>query len=544
MSEVKDEYLSRRGFVSGLTLGALTLAGGLVACAPQSTSTDGDDEQGSGDASVNPVLTAPENIAETLDADIVVVGAGISGLACAVQAAKDGNKVIVLEKGSQAGGNGLGTEGVFAIGSKMQREQGIHITSADILSAELEESQYRGDGSLWLDLCENSAGNIEWLQENGVRFSGIIDNYHTGLYATMHWFEEIDGSMGGASYVAPMVATAESAGAEFRYTMKAYLLIQESDKITGLYAEDLSTGDHIQVNTKAVVLASGGIGANPELLKKQGWQQSNIDDKISMCMPTIEGDGYSMAMTVGGNDYLAYSCDQAFIGIKAIGTDTTPPYSSALNGGNGIGGCGPTLWINQDARRFNDEGISHFNMAAPEPACRGNRESYTVFDQATTDTYLTDPADLQLLNDAIADPANSNSIIKADTYEALAENFNLDVETFVAQVERYNKYCADGKDLDFGKDPQFLVPLTNAPYYMAKIVPLFVVIIGGIMTNIRAEVLDEKLEAIPGLYAVGLDGAMMHKNVYTQNMPGSNMGNNVNSGRNAARSATDYIKGT
>ncbi|MDR1183647.1 MAG: FAD-dependent oxidoreductase [Coriobacteriales bacterium] len=539
MKDLFDEGkgLSRRGFISGLTLGAVALTGGLAGCAPKDAddaATDIPDEETS---------TAPESIAETLDCDIVVVGAGISGLACAVQAAKDGNRVLVLEKGAQAGGNGLGTEGVFAIGSKMQLEQGIDITPADILSTELEESQYRGDGSLWLDLCENSAENIEWLQENGVKFSGIIDNYHTGLYATMHWFEEIDGSMGGASYVTPMVTVAESAGAEFRYTMKAYLLIQEGDKITGLYAEDLATGDYIQVNAKAVVLASGGIGANPELLKKQGWQQSNIDDKISMCIPTIEGDGYSMAMAAGGNDYLAYSCDQAFIGIKAIGTDTTPPYSSALNGGNGIGGCGPTLWINQDARRFNDEGITHFNMASPEPACRGNRESYTIFDQTTVDTYLTDPTDLQLLNDAIADSANSDSIIKADTYEALAENFDLDVETFVAQVERYNSYCTSGKDLDFGKDPQFLVPLTNAPYYIAKIVPLFVVIIGGIMTNIRAEVLDEDLEAIPGLYAVGLDGAMMHKNVYTQNMPGSNMGNNVNSGRNAARSATDYIKG-
>ena len=67
------------------------------------------------------------------------------------------------------------------------------------------------------------------------------------------------------------------------------------------------------------------------------------------------------------------------------------------------------------------------------------------------------------------------------------------------------------------------------------------VVIGGITTNIRSEVLDDSLNAIPGLYAVGLDGAMLHRNVYTQNMPGSNMGNNVNTGRNAARSAAEYL---
>jgi fumarate reductase flavoprotein subunit len=546
VSGIQDEtaWVSRRTFLSGLTVGALTLAGALSACAPKSTSSSeegGSGVDGTSNTAENDTLAPPENIVETLETDIVVVGAGISGLAAAVQAAQDGNRVLVLEKGPFAGGNGIGTEGVFAIGSKIQKEQGINITPADIISKELEESQYRGDGSLWLDLCEKSAENIDWLQENGVGFSGIVDNYHTGLFATMHWFEEIDGSMGGPSYVEPMVAAAETAGAEFRYEMKASLLIQEADKITGLYAENVSTGDFIQVNAKAVVLASGGVGANPELLKKQGWQQRNIDDKITMCVPSVEGDGYKMALAVGCNDYLAYSCDQAFIGIKALGTDSTPPYSSALNGGNGIGGCGPTLWVNQDGRRFNDEGISHFNMAALEPACRGNRDSYTVFDQATIDAHITDPADLKILNDAVADPSHSDSIFKADTYEALAKNFGLDVETFVGQVERYNSYCARGQDLDFGKDSQFMVPLTTAPYYMARIQPTFVVIIGGIMTNIRSEVLDEDLTAIPGLYAVGLDGAMMHRNVYTQNMPGSNMGNNVNSGRNAAKSAGTYL---
>ncbi|MDR1185156.1 MAG: FAD-dependent oxidoreductase [Coriobacteriales bacterium] len=541
-SENKGQ-VSRRSFVAGIagvSLGLASLAGGLTACSPKQENAV---SSGEPVANGTPISTVPESVAESLDCDIVIVGAGISGLACAVQAAQDGNKVLVLEKGAMAGGNGIGTEGVFAIGSKMQLEQGIEITPSDIISAELEESQYRGDGSLWLNLCENSAGNIEWLQENGVKFSGIVDNYHTGLFATMHWFEESDGSLGGASYIAPMVATAERLGVEFRYEIKAYLLVQDAGQVTGLYAEDLATGEHIQVNARAVILASGGVGANPELLKRQGWQQRNIDEKISMCMPTVEGDGYLMAMAAGGNDYLAYSCDQAFIGIKALGTDTTPPYSSMLNGGNGIGGCGPTLWVNQDALRFNDESITHFNMAALEPACRGNRMSYTMFDQSIVDTFITDPEDLAFLNNAVADPTNSDSIVVADTYEALAENFGLDVETFVASVERYNSYCQSGNDLDFGKDSQFMVSLTNAPYYMANIVPLFVVLIGGIMTNIRAEVLGEELTAIPGLYAVGLDGAMMHKNVYTQNMPGSNMGNNVNAGRNAAKSATAYIKG-
>ena len=134
-------------------------------------------------------------------------------------------------------------------------------------------------------------------------------------------------------------------------------------------------------------------------------------------------------------------------------------------GGNGIGGCGLTLWINQDGNRFNNEALTHINMAAPEAACcRGNREAYTIFDQAVFDAMVTDPADREIFETAVADPANAYSIVSGENIEELAQNF-------------------------------------------------------------------------------GLDGAMLHRNVYTQNMPGSNMGNNVNSARNAARSAAAYIAG-
>ena len=87
-----------------------------------------------------------------------------------------------------------------------------------------------------------------------------------------------------------------------------------------------------------------------------------------------------------------------------------------------------------------------------------------------------------------------------------------------------------------------MTPLENGPFYMGKMVNLLVVIDGGLMTNKRAEVLDSEHAPIPGLYAVGLDGAMLWRNVYTQNMPGTQMGNNINSGRNAANAASKYIK--
>jgi fumarate reductase flavoprotein subunit len=532
----EELYLSRRGFVSGLTLGALALTGGLAACAPKSSTTDGSDGSQGDDTSANPAQTAPENIAETLDVDIAVVGAGASGLACAVQAAQSGNKVIVLEKGAWVGGNSVGTEGVFAVGSSLQRDLGIHIDPVDVASKELEEAQYRTDGSLWIDLINNSAENIAWLQENGVLFGGVVDNYYTGLFSTMHWFKD---SSGAKSYVPQMQAAAEGYGAEFRLNTRATLLIENNGVITGVYAID-GDGNNIQVNAKAVVLASGGIGANRELLVQQGWEQDKVDEMMIQCMPSVEGDGYTMARAVGAKDYLPNSADHSFNAIEAFGFDSIPPYDSPLNASLGPASGGPVLWVNQDADRFNNEGIAWINMAAQATACKGNRVTYTVFDRAVLDTYIVDPVDADLVAEALTDD-NAGSIFSADSFETLAEHFGLDAKTFKTTVERYNGFCKDGRDLDFGKDPQFLKALDTPPFYMAKVISLLIVVYGGITTNKKAEALDDKLNPIPGLYAAGIDGAMLWRHVYAQNMPGTAMGNNVNSGRNAARNATAYI---
>lgn len=531
------ERLSRRSFICGA--GAVAAAGviGLAGCEPKSeTGSSADVSQVD---STDGASGVPEKVDEELDCDIVVVGAGISGLSATVQAARDGNKVITLEKGVNVGGNGMGTEGVFAVGSKYQKQLGIEIEPVDIAAKELEQAQYRSDGSLWIDMINNSADNIAWLEENGVEFSGVVDNYHTGLYATMHWFKD---DAGAKNYVPQMQAAAEAAGVEFRTNTRATQLIVDGDTVKGVYAEN-GDGNVIQVNAKAVILASGGIGANRELLVQQGWEQSKVDEMMIQCVPTVEGDGYLMAMAVGAKDFLPNSADQSFNAIRAFGFDSTPPYTSPLNASLGPASGGAVLWVNQDAERFNDEAIAWTtNMAAQATACKGNRETYVVFDQAVLDTYTTDSTDAQIVSDALADPSNTDSIFSADNFEDLAANFGLDVESFIKTVNRYNELAEAGKDNDFGKAADFMKPITAKPYYIAKVISLLVVIDGAVTTNKKAEALDNELQPISGLYAVGLDGAMLWRNIYTQNMPGTVMGNNVNSGRNAARNAGAYIK--
>lgn len=524
MTQVK---MDRRAFLAGSAMAAVS-AVGLASCAPSAKSAKTKEAS----AEVQRVSLDPQ--AESVD--VVVVGAGISGLAACVQASENGQSVIVLEKGGAAGGNGMGTEGIFAVGSTLQKEQGIEISASEIVHTELSESQWRSSGSLWYDLVSKSADNFAWLQKQGVQFSGVVDNYHVGLYNTMHWWKDNAGAVG---YVPPMQAAAEANGVEFRFNSPATQLIEEDGKIVGVVV-DGKDGEY-QIQAKAVILASGGIGANPEYLKETGWTQEKVDEMMIVCSPNVAGDGYRMASEMGAKSFLSDAAIQSFQGVTAFGNDETVPYNSPLNGGNGLVALGPALWVDQDANRFCDESIAVvYNMAANACACLGNKENYAIFDQAFVNGLGLDEHDQAILDKATAGEY-PESVFSANSIEELGSHFGLDTAQLAQTVARYNELASAGFDADLGKDASFLAPIQTPPFYIAKIVNNIVVVDGGITTNIRCEALDEDLNPIPGLYAVGLDGAMLWRNVYTQNMPGTAVGNQVNTGRNAANAARDYI---
>ena len=124
--------LSRRSFLGVAAACGLAAGAGLAGCAPKPDDdpTAQENEQEQPDKNM-----APTDIKETLDADVLVVGLGMSGLAAAVQAASNGAKVIGIEKMNATGGNGIGVEGIFAVGSSLEVEQGIEIDPAEIVGA-------------------------------------------------------------------------------------------------------------------------------------------------------------------------------------------------------------------------------------------------------------------------------------------------------------------------------------------------------------------------------------------------------------------------
>ena len=157
--------MSRRSFLTGVAgVGAIAALGGLAGCAPSQEKADTSNAKA--DAASGPKTY--DKVDKTYDTDLLIVGGGGSGLACAVQAALNKTNFILIEKGSELGGNASFVEGMFAIESKMAEEQGIHVTPSEIIEAELERGQHRQNGALWMDLCTKSAENIEWCLEQGL----------------------------------------------------------------------------------------------------------------------------------------------------------------------------------------------------------------------------------------------------------------------------------------------------------------------------------------------------------------------------------------
>ncbi|MEG0757517.1 MAG: FAD-dependent oxidoreductase [Raoultibacter sp.] len=529
--------VSRRSFLTGVVgVGALAAMGGLAACSPAPTNSTAGTSSTDSSSTTSAAPAAPSSVDKTYDTDLVIVGGGGSGLACAVQAALDGTNFILLEKNTQLGGNASFVEGMFAINSKMSQELGIHVTAAKIVEDELVRGQHRQNGAFWLDLCNKSAGNIDWCLEQGVEYSGTIDDYYGGLHPTFHWFKDNKAAIG---YVEPMIKRVEELGIDVHLSTAANQLIMEDGKVAGIYAK--GPDGVTQYNAKAVIFATGGFGGNPEYIGKQGWDTEYL---YVVGSPNAAGDAYRMAMEVGVKDFMPDSCQSILYNIPALPPiDFHNDSQNPVNGYFGIAAGGPVLWINEQCERYSRENLTADNLVLQCIPGKDNKANFVVFNQAIFDTYFgTTEAGKKMFDDAVANDGG-DTLVKADSLEALATAFDLDKDAFTKTVNRYNELCGMGVDEDLGKPADLMISIDQGPFYIAKLGYSFFFECGGVTTDIKRRALNDELEPIPGLYAIGNDGNMNYRDVYTINMPGTAFGNQVNSGREAAQNAAEYLKG-
>ncbi|WP_165062341.1 FAD-dependent oxidoreductase [Adlercreutzia sp. ZJ154] len=486
--------------------------------------------------------------------DVVVLGSGASGKSAAYTVASESDlSVAILEKREVTGGTSVFAEGHAASESSEAKArkvpdypgelpEGAHFpTCEEHAKRYLEFSHYRANPDVVKAFVYNSAETIDILKSLGVEYTDV------SIYAydqpnELYTFHRPDGL--GARVQELLLRACENAGVDIFTKTPGKELIIEDGKVVGVIAED-ADGELLHIGAKAVIIATGGFGNNPDMVREYSWTPHLPD--FWYCPMTFEntGDGVNMALAAGG--------DTRNIGTMIIGNcawGKTP--DSHLNGG----GCQPVLWVDTTGKRFANEGLAANNIYFPNTiAQRDDGIIYVLMDSDCLQYYMEVGSDIGLgdfvhyhtplsrLKTEIEESVNSNdgAAFSADSIEELAEKLNIDPHTLKETVDIYNGYCDEGYDGDFYKLSKFLYPVRTAPFYAIRqgVGPL--VTCGGIRVNGDFQVVNEKSEAIPGLYAVGNDASGLYGDTYNMDCPGSANGFAHTSGRLAARHAISQI---
>ncbi|MCI8424421.1 MAG: FAD-dependent oxidoreductase, partial [Adlercreutzia sp.] len=317
MSEITNKGLSRRAFLGlGATAAVAAGAAGLTGCAPAAPAESGVAAGGSENLAATGKAQyeweiAPEpitDIASTIDTDILVIGAGLAGCACAAAAAEKGGKVTVVEKSESWNGRG---GGFGAINSRYMDELGIKVDKVNAKQHWIAQCASRTNEDMIVKFFNNSEEASNWLidkaeAKGGTAMVGAFYS-HDDVYAEQpgyHMFrfpEGTDLTSTGFAGAELCYLDAVRDGAEFVFNSPAVQLVKDdSGKVTGCICE---TGEgYVQYNAaKGVVLATGDIGGNPEMCEAYAPICVEYGQPRSQYTPVgvNTGDGHKMGMWVG-----------------------------------------------------------------------------------------------------------------------------------------------------------------------------------------------------------------------------------------------------
>lgn len=470
------EKITRRNFVGAAMAGTMGLAAAsfLGGCSKPAA---GDKAATSSDGSWQE------------EADIVVVGTGGGGYAAAVEAANAGASVLLLEKSSAVGGDSALCDGILGgWGTRLAKEQGISATADQVYEWFMAHPEWYGpkDAEIARVQADKSGETIDWLQDLGTPFAKEVGPRFG--YTELPVIHQVEGL--GAAMIKSLGAAAEKAGVKTLMETRASKLLTDAEgRVIGLEASQKKDTLRIKAN-KGVILATGGHSGSKTMLAAMNPECANI---LPGSNPGATGDGLALATSVGA---LATRAAALPLMSSLAGLDTKSivnlNYSEHLHG----------LWLDANGERF-------FNEETPYESPLGHRAILRKHNEQGRPAVVLLPTTPELEAVLAKRPLNW---VKADTAEDAAAQVGLDGAKVKATVERYNALCAAGRDDDFGRPAESLIPLTTGPFYASAIMVSTSVVTGGIKTNAQGQALrmpavssgEAAAEAIPGLYVAGV----------------------------------------
>jgi fumarate reductase flavoprotein subunit len=480
--------------------------------------------------------------------DIVIIGGGTAGMAAAVAAAENGTKVTVLEKAATTGGTGNMGIGLFAVESRLQRQQNIKFTRGEAFKVLMNYNHWKADARLAKKYIDKSADTIEWLEKMGVKFADVIST-DPEAYITDHEIASPDGRVGpqsSSNMIKCLTVRAKELGVNILLRTTVKNILKSRGQIVGVLAYN-DTEEEIRVNGRAVIIGTGGFGDNPEWIKKYtGFDWGR--DIFSFRIPGCVGDGIRMAWEAGAGAsemimHMIYICAGSL-------AETTQEADIT------IASRQPNLVVNLLGERFfNEEMMGNNTFTGNAIATQKERSAFNIIDETTKEYYEKNGLDLFYgvlpkvkidgLGDAIKRITSKGGkiVFVVNSLEELAAQTGINVNGLLKTVAEYNKACELGYDEVFEKSSKYLLrPVKQPKFYAFKLCPGAYGTLGGIKVNHKLEVLTKSYDVIPGLYAAGADANNLYGDSYCFLLPGHTMGFAVNSGRMAGENAVEYIK--
>ena len=492
----------------------------------------------------------------TVEADVVVVGAGGAGMTAAITAAGEGKSVVILESQSMVGGNSVRATGGMNAGKTVYQDENEFGESAGVektlktaaekyadnetitaLAKTVSEqwAAYQANPTGYFDsvelmeldtmiggkgindpelvetLCANSADAIDWLDEHGITLHNV-SSFGGASVKRIHRPVNAEGkTVSVGSYMIPLLEeNCKKAGVQILLNTTAKeILTDVSGAAVGIKATG-STGETVTVNAKAVVLTTGGFGANLDMVVKY---KPELKGFMTTNAPGIQGQGIEMAQAIGA----------ATVDMDQIQIHPTVEANTAALITEGLRGDGAIL-INEEGQRFIDEVGTRDVVSAAEIAQTGSY-SWLVVDQAMVDA-----------SSVIQGYIKKGYTVTGATYEELGKAMGVDAAAFAETMDKWNGYVEAKNDPDFGRT-SFANPLNTAPYYAVKVTAGVHHTMGGLKINANTEVLNEKGEVIPGLFAAGEVTGGVHG---ANRLGGNAVADFTVFGRIAGAAASDY----
>lgn len=481
---------------------------------------------------------------ETYEADLVIVGAGAAGLSAAFRASEARLKVVVLEKAENIGfSNGAVAGGPATAENVIQTAENEGVSTEVLFKKQYAWSRGTVNSLLLKKVIEEGGPLIDDLVDLGLAASLRTDNYGAGFRARLKL------EVKGEERFKMIQDFVESKGGEFVFNTAGEHVIMDENGVAVGVSGTKTDGTPVEVNAKAVLLATGGYLGNKELLAEKFGNLGIVP--LGSTLST--GDGIAMALEVGGveekNSFSLIFNEFAGENEKSDGWRNNDNLKYAIYGG---------LLVNSEGSRFmNEEIMATKPLAGGEETLRQGY-FYSVIDEAYLQgmstvgiyEYLGKPKDwyvgkmtqegkvLNAVGEQLDTAIAQGWAFKADSIEELAETLNM--PNLVDTVNVYNEMAANKNDTLFYKSPYFMTPISEGPFYIFQYQSSAWGTLGGVKVDDHLRVMNNDFEAIPGLYAAGVDAGSVFTTPYYDN-EGAAFGTSLSSGSLAGKEIAEYV---